>query len=193
MTPTKPLRTDGEQFVKGALILGSLWAYADITSPVDKEQLVLELPDDLRTALVEGSLLSVNWYPAEWHKALLRRATFQQGPRIAREMARRVVRRDLNGVYRLFLRAIGTRRAFELVARLWPTYTRIGTMVTSVASPRVLTVRWAGCVDFDHVYWEGAFGGVIGSLEAMGATSVKIDVTSGGGRSPDCEVRVIHY
>jgi hypothetical protein len=148
----------------------------------DAERRMLQLlPIDVRDALGTGRIVASSWYPVDWKCAMHeagRRATGEAG--LARIMGHEMTRRDLQGVYRVFMRIVSPRYVLSVGARLFSSYLRPGTMTVTEVRPGYTQVEFAGCQGFSHDLWLDVAGGCEAALQGAGAANVRLRILAGG-------------
>ena len=95
---------------------------AELRGPDACARMLEGLPEELAVSLRTGAILSNAWYPAAWKCAMHaagRRATGEIG--LARLMGAEMTRRDLQGVYRVFVRIVSPRYVMSVGARMFST------------------------------------------------------------------------
>jgi hypothetical protein len=138
------------------------------------------LPEELAESVRSATILSNAWYPVTWKCALHeagRRATGEAG--LARMMGAEMTRRDLQGVYRVFVRIVSPRYVMSVGARLFSSYLRPGTMRVDEVRKGFTRVSFAGCKDFSYDLWQDVAGGCEASLQVAGAANLRLRIVSG--------------
>ena len=145
------------------------------------DQMMALLRDKLRHDLETGLIVSSSWYPVAWkcemHQAG-RRVTGE--PRLARLMGNEMTKRDLNSVYRAFLRLASPAMVLAGSARLFSRYLRPGKMSIIDQGKGFARVLFERCDGFDENMWNDVFGGCEAALELTGARIVRVQVEQGG-------------
>lgn len=153
----------------------------ELRGPDAERRMLQLLPIGLRDALATGKIVASSWYPVDWKCAMHdagRRATGEAA--LARVMGHEMTRRDLQGVYRVFMRIVSPRYVLSVGARLFSSYLRPGTMSVKEVRSGYAQVEFAGCKGFSHDLWLDVAGGCEASLQAAGAANVRLRIVEGG-------------
>jgi hypothetical protein len=154
---------------------------ADVRGDDVAQRMFAGISVGLRDALQTGKILANCWYPVEWKRELHRAGREATGePFLARVMGREMTRRDVNGVYRAFLRVMSPASVLAGCSRIFSTYLRPGVMRLVEREDTHAKVSFDGCVGFDANMWHDVLGGCEATLEATGAKFVRLRIESGG-------------
>jgi hypothetical protein len=135
----------------------------------------------LRDGLQSGGILASGWYPVGWKRELHAAACKVTGePGLARVMGAEMTKRDLQGVYRAFLRVVSPRFVLSLGSRIFSSYFRPGSMRVMESRSGFVRVAFGDCGGFDENIWRDVFGGCEATLEVAGGQFVRLHVESGG-------------
>ena len=140
------------------------------------------LSPKLRDAIHGGPIVAGGWYPVAWKRELHaagREATGE--PRLAWTMGLEMTKRDLTGIYRVFLRVVSPQYVLSAGSRIFSTYFRRGTMRVVATRRGFVNVSFVDCVGFDRNMWLDVLGGCQATLEAAGASAVRLHIDRGGG------------
>jgi hypothetical protein len=151
------------------------------------------VPSDVREAFERGKIVASSWYPLSWYRDLhraARRAANETG--LAWQIGRESTKRDLSGVYRVFLRVLSPRFVLSTSTRLFGTYYRPGTMHLVEDRAGFGRVTFAKCYGFDGDIWQDVFGGCEVTMELAGARSLRIR-SEAGGRDGDTDATLIAW
>ncbi|HMI82976.1 MAG TPA: hypothetical protein VK550_02725, partial [Polyangiaceae bacterium] len=155
---------------------------AAVRGPDVVAKMMALLPEQLRHDLEGGKIVPSGWYPVAWKRELHqagRRVTGE--PRLARFMGNEMTKRDLNGVYRAFIRIASPAIVLEASARIFSRYLRPGTMTILEQGKGFARVFFENCHDFDENMWNDVLGGCEAALELTGSKVVRIQIEEGGG------------
>ena len=150
---------------------------------------------ELREALERGSIVAGGWYPLAWYRDLhasARRATGSGDARLAWLIGRESTKRDLNSVYRGFLRVLSPRVVLSASTRFFGTYYRPGLMKLVESRDGFGRVTFTDCHGFDRDVWSDVFGGCEVTMELAGARSLRMRVELGG-RDGDSNTTLIAW
>jgi hypothetical protein len=153
---------------------------AELRGPEVAERMRSLLPGELQQLMASGGIVASGWYPVAWKCALHeagRRATGEA--RLAWTMGAEMTRRDLQGIYRRFVRIVSPRYVLSLAAQLFSTYLRPGRMRVLEAHRGFVRVWFEDCIGFSRDMWQDVLGGCEAALEIAGARAVRIRIESG--------------
>jgi hypothetical protein len=154
---------------------------ADMRGDEVAQRMFAGISPGLRDALQTGRIVATCWYPVEWKREMHRAGRDATGdPLLARIMGREMTRRDLNGVYRAFLRVMSPASVLKACSRIFSTYLRPGVMRLVEHHDTHARVTFDGCIGFDANMWHDVLGGCEAALEATGAKFARIRIESGG-------------
>jgi hypothetical protein len=88
--------------------------------------------------------------------------------------------RDLNGIYRAFMRLASPAHVLQAGARIFSTYLRPGKYRVVEMREGFVRVEFSECYGFDPNMWLDVIGGCEAVLEAAGARSVRLHIETGG-------------
>jgi hypothetical protein len=145
------------------------------------------LPPELRDGLASGVITATQWCPVAWKRELHRAGSRATGePFLARAMGYEMTRRDLNGIYRAFMRLASPQHVLQAGARIFGTYLRPGKYRVVDIRDGFVRVEFTGCYGFDQNMWLDVSGGCEAVLEAAGAKSVRFHIESGAREEATC-------
>lgn len=157
------------------------------------DDMVRALPSELRTALANGAIVAGGWYPVAWKCALHDAGKRVTGDaNLAWVMGREMTLRDLQGVYRAFVRVVSPRFVLSFGAQLFSSYLRPGAMRVLENRKGFVRVAFAGCEGFSRDLWQDVLGGCEGALSAAGARLIRLRVEEGG-REGDGHATVVAW
>jgi hypothetical protein len=141
----------------------------------------------LRNGLESGVITATQWCPVSWKRELHRAGSRATGePFLARAMGYEMTRRDLNGIYRAFMRLASPHHVLQAGARIFGTYLRPGKYRVIEIREGFVRVEFTDCYGFDQNMWLDVCGGCEAVLEAAGARSVRLHIESGAGDESTC-------
>jgi hypothetical protein len=145
------------------------------------------LPPELREGLASGIITATQWCPVSWKRELHRAGSRATGePFLARAMGYEMTRRDLNGIYRAFMRLASPQHVLRAGARIFGTYLRPGKYRVADIRDGFVRVEFSECYGFDQNMWLDVSGGCEAVLEAAGAKSVRFHIESGARDAATC-------
>jgi hypothetical protein len=145
------------------------------------ERMMSLVPEELREGLRSGGITATAWYPVSWKRELHRAGALATGEaHLARTMGREMTLRDLNGIYRAFMRLVSPPTVLQAGARIFSTYLRPGKYQVAEVREGFVRVEFTQCYGFDPNMWLDVLGGCEAVLEAAGAQSVRLRIESGG-------------
>ncbi len=141
---------------------------------------------ELREALQTGAITAMDWYPVAWKRELHAAGVRATGePMLARAMGYAMTQRDLEGIYRLFVRVASPLTVLKAGARVFSRYLVPGKYEVVMARDGFIRVDFRDCFGFDRNMWLDVMGGCEAVLEASGGRAVRIHIEAGGGDG-DC-------
>jgi hypothetical protein len=145
------------------------------------ERMMSLLSEEVRVQLHTGGITATAWYPVSWKRELHRAGSLATGePFLAQKMGCEMTRRDLNGIYRAFMRLVSPPTVLQAGARIFSTYLRPGKYQVVEVRDGFVRVEFSQCYGFDPNMWLDVLGGCQAVLEAAGAQSVRLRIESGG-------------
>lgn len=162
-------------------------------SPETLAELKAALPGDTMR-LFEVRPLPMEWIPAIHLRRLLiatHGICFACELGKMRELGRQVMLTNFRGIYRVFIRLASPQFIVDRAAQVWAKHSRhSGTMTARSVDEHTAEVTYIGVAHPSPPHWAFLHGGILAGLEASGAKNVAVRIISGGGRQPDCIVRV---
>jgi hypothetical protein len=145
------------------------------------ERMMSLVANEIREALRTSAITATGWYPVSWKRELHRAGSLAAGePHLARTMGHEMTRRDLNGIYRAFMRLVSPGTVLQAGARIFSTYLRPGKYQVAEVRDGFVRVEFSQCYGFDPNMWLDVLGGCEAVLEAAGAQAVRLRIESGG-------------
>ena len=176
---------------KGINFLGFLKAAQQIYPDVPLEVLTATSPEPMRQLLLDGALLTGDWYPVDWYNSLHRnlRLATGKGPEIAWDIGFEGTRRDFSegGLYRHVVRLLSPNTVFSLAPKIFGFYWRPGKMTTQKLGRKKALGHWQECHGFEASTWQDLLGSAAQILELSGAHEPTLKVISGGQDEPFME------
>src|SRR5262245_4818532 len=116
--------------IKGVALRNFSDVIADICEPDVAQRIVSSYPPDIRAAFERGRIVATGWYDLAWYRAMhaTARAITRAGPSLPRRIGRESTRRDLTGIYRVFLQMVSPQLMVSISSRIWGLYYNVGTM-----------------------------------------------------------------
>lgn len=159
----------------------------EAASPDDWRDYLAALPPDI-AKLVEHPPFPSAWLPSRVFFTMLDIAgqkLMRNDPQRAFELGRQQMRRDLTGIYRIFIRIASPQYVIERAAKIWGTYTRnAGEFRVVEKGDRNTTAECAGIPFPSPFYWSYLRGCVHGSLELTGVKGLDVSIVEGGDYQP---------
>jgi hypothetical protein len=141
---------------------------------------------ELREALQTDAIAAMDWYPVAWKRELHAAGALATGEAmLARAMGYAMTRRDVEGIYRTFVRVASPVIVLKAGARVFSRYLRPGRYEVVSVRGSFIRVDFRECYGFDRNMWLDVMGGCEAVLEAAGGVSVRIHMEAGGGDG-DC-------
>jgi hypothetical protein len=174
--------------MKGLSLRNYPHVLASLRGPQAVDRMMSLLPEDLRNGLRHGKITATQWYPVSYKRELHRAGSRATGePFLARTMGYEMTLRDLNGIYRAFMRLASPAHVLQAGSRIFSTYLRPGRYRVVEMRDGFVRVEFSECYGFDESMWLDVAGGCEAVLEAAGARSVRLHIESGGREgSPTC-------
>jgi hypothetical protein len=171
-----------ESEMKGLSLRNYVPTLVSIRGDAVSEKVMAALSPPLRDALQSGKIVPSGWYPVAWKRELHAAGRAATGEaRLAWIMGEEMTRRDLSGIYRAFLRVVSPRYVLSAGSRIFSTYFRPGSMRVVERRSGFVRVAFNECMGFDRNLWQDTLGGCQATLEAAGASTVRLRLESGGG------------
>ena len=154
--------------------------------------LVQALPPET-AHLVEHPPLPVRWLAQTHTFALMRAAcdrVFGGDEEKTSELAQRAVVRDLNSLYRLFIRLSSPEFVIGRAAAMWQTYWRNnGAVRVEREGPTSVLVQYEGMVGATSLFWAIQCGTLRGVMQATGVQGIEVRVVGDRDDPHRCTVR----
>jgi len=165
----------------------------ETTTPSAFQALVKALPRET-AKLIERPPLPPTWLPYSHSFALVRTACdvlYAGDEERTSELARRAVLRDLNSLYRLFIKLASPTYVMDRAVRIWETYWRNnGTVRVEREGPAAALVHFEGVANATSLFWVMQCGSLRGILEATGVQGLEVRIAEGRDDPHNCKVRV---
>jgi hypothetical protein len=178
--PFRTLPDDSE--VKGVVLRNFPEVVGSLCGDDVRVRALAGFPEELRHALANHAIAASGWYPLGWyremHKAARRAASNPAG--LARAIGRESTRRDLEGIYRTFLRVLSPSFVLSICTRAFGTYYRPGTMKLVESRKGFGRVQLTRCYGFDEDVWNDVIGGCEVTMEMAGAGELRLHLEQGG-------------
>lgn len=175
-------REEDEPRVRGVPILSLLGAVRTLAGYDAVNRMMGVLPVGLRDAVGHRQLVSKEWYPLGWYRALhaaAQKAT-GRGRELAKLIGRETTRADFSGVNRVFLLVMSPQALIAKAPKVFEQYFTEGTIVTPEVRAGFTRLEWRGCAGFDRNVWDDMVGSVEALIELAGGRDVRVEVLSGG-------------
>jgi hypothetical protein len=164
----------------------------ETTSPAAFQALLAALPPET-AQLVERPPLPVAWLPHTHSFALVRSACavlYGGDEERTSDLARRAVLRDLNSLYRLFIKLSSPQYVIDRATRMWETYWRNnGTVRVEREGPGSTLVHYEGMAHATSLFWSMQCGSLRGVMEATGVQGIEVRIIEGRNDPNRCTVR----
>ena len=159
------------------------------------ERIEAAYPPDVRDAFDHGRVVASGWYLLEWYKAMhaAAREVTHAGPSLARKIGRESTKRDLTGIYRIFLQMVSPQLMISISTRVFGLYYTLGAMKVIEKRDGFARVSVVDCEGFDENIWQDVLGGSELGLELAGAKNVRMRIESGGQTGDTSTVLVAHW
>src|SRR4051812_34914624 len=116
-----------ESEMKGLSLRNYPLALAALRGEAVVAKMMACLKPELRKALQLGTILPSGWYPVAWKRELHAAGFEATGEaHLAWRMGAEMTKRDLTGIYRVFLRVLSPRFVLSCGSRIFSTYFRFG-------------------------------------------------------------------
>lgn len=157
---------------RGTAFLGILKHLREVHGPAALAEVIATAVPATRQVLAKR-VLSLSWYPYAAFVGLLRAAESGFGagdPAYCKTLGRVAGERDLNTVFKLFVRLYGPERLIGSCTRVWSQYYRdAGTMLATHAKPEDTRVRIEGFPRMDTSHCRLMEGWMIQTMHMLGA------------------------
>jgi len=181
--------------VKGIALRNFGDVLADLCEPEIARRVVEAYPSDVRAAFDHGRVVASGWYDLAWYRAMhaAARSVTRAGLSLPRRIGRESTRRDLTGIYRVFLQMISPQLVVSVSSRVWNVYYSQGSMKVLEKRDGFARVEVAGCDGFYENLWQDVFCASELALELAGAKSVRMRIESGGGTGDTSMTLAAHW
>jgi hypothetical protein len=176
-------REEEEPRTRGVPILSFLGALRTLAGYDAVNRMMGLLPPALRDAIGHRKLVSKDWYPLSWYRAMHAAAqgATGRGRELAKLIGRETTRADFSGVNRVFLLVMSPQALIAKAPRVYEQYYTRGTITTPACRPGYARLEWRGCAGFDRNMWDDMLGSVEALLELAGGQNAHVAVLAGGG------------
>jgi len=176
-------REEEEPRTRGVPILSFLGALRTLAGYDAVNRMMALLPPELRDAIGHRKLVSKEWYPLSWYRAMHAAAqeVTGRGRELARLVGRETTRADFSGVNRVFVLVMSPQALIAKAPRVYEQYYTRGTVAAPVCRAGYALLQWRGCAGFDQNMWDDILGSVEALLELAGGRDVHVEVLAGGG------------
>jgi hypothetical protein len=160
---------------KGSNFVGLLKAVEAQHGQDAIQRVIGRLPQELATAIGQGHVLAVGWYPVTWYAELhaaINRA-FHGGPTGARTLGHQATIADFSGVHRLLASMLSVETVFGQTPRLMGLYWKGGTVERKELTQGQARLRFANWPGFSRLVWEDIMGSTEGILSFCGARGIR--------------------
>jgi hypothetical protein len=181
--------------IKGVALRNFRAVLADVCEPQDVERVDAKVPREVREALDRGRIVSGGWYLLDWYKAMhsAAREVLHAGPSLPRKIGRESTRRDLTGIYRIFLQMVSPQLMVSLSSRIFGLYYSEGSMRVAEKRDGYARVDLVDCLGFDENIWQDVLGASELALELAGAKNVRMRIDAGGRNGDTSTTLVAHW
>ncbi len=171
-----------ENKVKGVAFRATMRALADVRGDDALNRSIARCRREVRDALRYQQVVVGGWYPISWYRELLAAIVEGEGGRkgIARELGRRGIELDLNGVYRTLFKLMKPGTLVSFFKLLFPRYYAHGRLTVEAESKGFLRVAVRDCRGFDHLMYLDLLGATERMIELTGVKNPRCRITSGG-------------
>jgi hypothetical protein len=148
----------------------------------------------VQEAFDRGGIVASGWYPLSWYRDLhlaARRGTASEAG-LAWQIGRESTRRDLNGIYRVFLRVLSPSFVLSGAARIFETYYRPGALRLDESRPGFARITLMRCHGFNMDVWSDVCGACEVALELTGCKGVRLRAEKGA-RDGDTEATLVAW
>lgn len=188
-----PAGTNEGPRIRGVPLLSFLAALRTIAGYDAVNRTMGALPTSMREAIRYRRIMSNEWYPLAWYRAL--HSAAQQatgmGPRLARLIGRETTRANVPGIYRVFLLVVSPQALIVKAPSIYQQNFDTGEVQAVECHAGLALLAWRGCAGFDLNIWSDAIGTAEALVELAGAKGVHVDVLSGGGdAAADADMRL---
>jgi hypothetical protein len=146
------------------------------------DEILNQLPPDLRDSLRYGHVISVGWYPVGWYAALYEGVGQVIGglPESAMDLSFVSTREDFSTIHRVAIALLSPDMLVSHANRLLSFYWKGGDVKSLGAGKGYAEVRFTGWHGFTAALWYDLLGGVNGVLASCRANKVNWSIESGG-------------
>lgn len=181
-----------EPELKAAGLVSYIAAMRKVVGDAPFERFLTKLSPSLQ-ALINHPPLATVWIPS---RELLESAPFAVdelfGGNVERlvEVGREQIRRDLGGIYKIFVRVASPRFVAERAAVVYTTYMRNnGSARLSASGDRFIELTFSDVQTPSEAFYALRRGNMLGAMDATGVKGCRVQVISGGGNLPSCTIR----
>jgi uncharacterized protein (TIGR02265 family) len=140
-------------------------------------------------ALIQTPPLATTWHEIRpWFELLevAERVGFGGRTEAMAELGRAQMHRDMNTIYKVFIRLASAESIIKRAAAIYSTYTTNGAMSAHRRAPRECEVRMRDVHYATPGFWAFQRGCLTGVLEVAGVKGSTCEIQSGGGTSTEC-------
>lgn len=181
--------------IKGVALRNFGDVLAEVCEPHVAERIEAAYPSDVRAAFDHGRVVASGWYDLAWYRAMhaTARSVTRAGLSLPRKIGRESTRRDLTGIYRVFLQMVSPQLMVTISPRIWGVYYDTGMMNVLEKREGFARVELTGCDGFDENLWQDVLGACELALELAGAKSVRMRIETGGGTGDAAMTLAAHW
>jgi hypothetical protein len=161
---------------KGSNFIGLLRALEVLEGPGARDRVLEQLPSAVATAIRDGQVVMMGWYPVEWyaelHAAVDR--SFHHGPGLARKLSHHATAMDIGSIHRFIANMLSVETVFGQTHRLMALYWKGGKIERQEITKGRARMRFSGWSGFTVLIWEDIMGGIEAVLETCGARNGRV-------------------
>lgn len=177
----------GEVRCKGLALRNRLHFIGELYGEEARHETLARMPEELRDALVYGTVISGAWYPVGWLRELHHAgsAALAAGPELARKLGYVGALENFTGVHRIFLSIASPGAVMDRAPSVFNKYFDGGCLQMVEKRAGCGVARYSGCTGFDRNVWESVAGSCEAVLELARASAIRVHLTAGGGDQDD--------
>ncbi len=176
--------------VKGVAFRATMRAFVDLRGEDALGRAIERCSGEVQDALRYHRVVAGGWYPIGWYRELLAAVVAGEGGRkgMARELGRRGIELDLNGVYRTLFKLMTPGTLVAFFKLLFPRYYAHGRLIVEAESKGLLRVSVRDCRGFDHLMYLDLLGATERMIQLSGVKNPRCRIISGGDDEGDAVV-----
>ncbi len=130
-----------------------------------------------------GMIVATEWYPnrlvVDVQETIVRTA-YAGDPTRIRELGIVTAKRDLSGVFKVFLAIVSPQYVVSKTASMWSRYYDHGKVQITEQKSGYVRGRFTDVKSFSEAFWNEILGSCMGAIEAAGGKSIQAAIVAGG-------------